>query len=386
VRPLLIRYVSHGYPTGYGEVGRRLIGALRSIGVDIHWVPIQFDERRPLLPDAFVSGLGELEPLRATRGRPDVVVVHSVPEVLPHMAELCPPGVPVVAHTVWEAPELQAHWPALLNGCDAVVVPTRWNADAFEAAGISAPIGVVPHALDPSTLDNASGDAAWLGPGGLDVGSSFVVHSIASWTQRKAPWLTVEAYARAFGPHDDTVLILRTDTHIEPTMATPPGPRGRRHLTSWSVAKILHDHGPTGRVHLEHNLRTSAELAALARRSNCWLSLPHAEGWNLGAFDAAVAGTPVVTTGYGGPSDYLDAHTSSLIKGTQMPAPGLEGITWLRPDLDAAVDALRAVHRDPVGQRERAGAQSKRLARRFAPKVVAQRFVAVLAELGCLPS
>ncbi len=384
MRPLLIRYVSHGYATGYGEVGRRLIKALGAIGVDVHWVPIQFDERHPLLPDRFISGLADLEPLRANQGRPDVVVVHSVPEVLPHMAALCPPGVPVVAHTVWEAPELQAHWPALLNRCQGVVVPTRWNADTFERGGVTTAIRVVPHMADPATLEPSPADAAWLGPSGLDVATSFVVHSIAAWTPRKAPWLTVEAYARAFGPNDDTTLILRTDSHIEATMPTPSGPRERRRLTSWSVAKILHDHGPTGRVHLEHSLRTTGELAALHRRSNCWLSLPHAEGWNLGCFDAAIARTPVVTTDYGGPGEYLDPNTAALIGGTGMPAPNLDGITWLDPDVDAAVDALRQVFADQAGAARRAGHHAELLARRFAPEKVARQFIDALSDMGCV--
>jgi glycosyltransferase involved in cell wall biosynthesis len=309
-----------------------------------------------------------------------MVVVHSVPEVLPFMANILPSGVPLVAHTVWEASELQSHWPALLNGCDGVVVPTQWNADAFMKAGITVPVAVVPHVVNVDDAESADND--WLGSVGVDVGSPFVVHSVAAWTQRKAPWLTVEAYARAFGPEDNTLLVLRTDRRLGKGVVSPPGPESRRRLTSWTVANILHRYGPTGRVHLEHHARTRPELAALHRRSDCWLSLPHSEGWNLGAFDAAAAGTPVVTTRYGGPSAYLDPEIAHLVPGEPMKAPDLDGVTWVDPDMDAAIEALLDVWRDPQRARQAAARQSQHLQRLYAPQVVARRFLQSLTQMG----
>jgi glycosyltransferase involved in cell wall biosynthesis len=388
VRPLLIRYISHGYPTGYGEAARRLINALVEDGHTIHWVPIRFEDGDPFLPDTHVTQLHDLEPWRATPGVPDVVVVHAVPEVLPFVTRAQPAGVPVVAHTVWEADQLQEHWPALLNACDGVVVPTKWNAEAFVNAGVSVPVTAVPHIMDTvvdESVDNRWLDSVGVGAGtgaGAGAGSTFVVHSVAAWTPRKAPWLTVEAYARAFGPADDTLLILRTNRRLDPGVPSPVGPEDRRRLTSWSVASILHRHGPTGRVHIEHEMRSGADLAALHRRSDCWLSLPHSEGWNLGAFDSAMVGTPVVTTGYGGPSEYLDPEVSHLIPGPPVVAPDPAGMTWVDPDVDVAVEALRAVWRDPVSARQAAARQAARLRRTYAPPVVARQFMDALAQAG----
>jgi glycosyltransferase involved in cell wall biosynthesis len=382
MRPLLIRYISHGYPTGYGEAARRLINALIGTGHLIHWVPIQFEGDYPFLPDDFVTQLHDLEPWRATPGVPDIVVVHAVPEVLPVVARAQPAGVPVVAHTVWEADQLPPHWPALLNAGHGVIVPTTWNAEAFVNAGVSVPVTVVPHVA--YTEEAGSADNQWLeaiGVGG-GAGAPFVVHSVAGWLARKAPWLTVEAYARAFEPADDVLLILRTNRHLGPGIPSPVGPEDRRRLTSWSVAGILHRHGPTGRVHVEHEMLTGSDLAALHQRSDCWLSLPHSEGWNLGAFDAATAGTPVVTTAFGGPSEYLDPDVSHLIRGQPGPVPDLPGATWVDPDVGAAVEALRAVRRDPDGARQAAAGQATRLQRTYAPPVVAHQFLEALSQMG----
>jgi glycosyltransferase involved in cell wall biosynthesis len=380
VRPLLIRYVSHGYPTGYGEAARRLINALIGAGHAIHWVPIRFDDVDPFLPKTQVTPLHDLERWRVATGVPDVVVVHAIPEVLPSVARSQPAGVPVVAHTVWEARQLQRHWPHLLNRSDGVVVPTRWNAEAFVQAGVTAPVTVVPHMVDTDVAH--ANDEQWLDAPAIDAGGSFVVHSVAAWSSRKAPWLTLEAYARAFEPVDDTLLILRTDRRLGPSVPSPVGPEDRRRLTSWSVASIMHRCGPTGRVHLGHGMLTGSELAALHRRSNCWLSLPHSEGWNLGAFDAAAAGTAVVTTGYGGPLEYLDPDEAHLVPGQPSVAPDLPGVTWVDPDLDVAVEALRAVRGNPGPTRAAAARQAARLRRTYAPAVVVDQFMDALTRMG----
>lgn len=378
----VVRYLSHPYATGYGVAGRRLVLALAELGVEVRWTPIDFDADAPHYDDARPVPAA-LAPFRSNEpsGPGDVVVVHAIPEVLPALEHLRPPGGALVCHTVWEHEELQPHWSALLNRCDGVVVPTEWNAAAFAVAGVTAPIAVVPHIapIDPPT------DDGWLGPDGLDLGDRFVVHSVAAWNDRKQPWATVDAFTRAFGPDDDVVLVLKTDRELDRSVPAPPGPPDRRRLTSWSVAAIVHRNHPAPAVRLTHATLTDAQVAALHHRSDAWLSLPHAEGWDLGAFDAAVAGSPVITTASPGPSSYLEG-SPLLVPGTITPNPAVAGTTWLDPDLDAAVAALRSVHADATADghgpaRRDAIVRAGDLRRRYAPDVVAEQFLAALASM-----
>ena len=165
-----VHYLSHGYVCGYGTAGRRLLLALDAHGVDVTWTPVQFDEACPVFPQEWPVDPA-LAPLRGRATRPDVMVIHSIPELIPALEPLRPPGGAIVAHTVWEHEQLQPHWPDLLNRCDGVIVPTEWNAEAFRAAGVTAPIGVVPHVAAVEAPDQM-----WLGPDGLDLGERFVVH------------------------------------------------------------------------------------------------------------------------------------------------------------------------------------------------------------------
>lgn len=373
---LSVHYLSHALVCGYGVAGRRLALALAGGGVELTWTPIIFRPTDPLYPDQLPCEPA-LAPYRLVRTRPDVAVIHAVPELIPALEHLRPPGGALVCHTVWEHDVLQPHWPALLNRCDGVIVPTAWNAAAFVAAGVTVPVGVVPHVVADDGADDV-----WLGPAGLALGNGFVVHSIASWTPRKQPILAVEAFAQAFTPDDHAELVLKTDREIDPGAIAPPGPPCRRRLTSWAIASVLHRNHPTAEVRLVHDLLDHAQVASLHRRSDCWLSLPHAEGWDLGAFDAAAAGTPVVTTASAGPLAYLDPTSPLLVPGTETANPHVPGTSWVEPDCDAAVDALRSVAANPSAAGAKAEAWAAGLRRDHCAGAVAARFIDWLAATG----
>ena len=363
-----LHYLSDRDHTGYGVAARRLLLGLHAIGCQIAWTPITWNLTNPLEieGDRDVIGLSHLE-----RGDlvADVMVVHATPELVAPLEHLRPRGTPLVLHTVWEHVTLQPHWPELINRCDAVVVPTRWNADAFAAAGVTVPIVVVPHA---HAHDEPS-DSTWIDPIAPD--DSHIVHSIARWGRRKDPGRAVEAYCRAFDDNDDTHLILKTSYLVDGDVTPTAGPEARRYQTSWSVAAILARNAPAPDLHLVTAPLTHAQVAGLHQRSSCWISLPHSEGWDLGCFDAAVAGCPVITTGYGAPLEYLDPECSYLIPGAEMPHHYLPETTWIEADIDAAVEALRAIHADPAEALKRARRQAGMLHSRYAPRVVAAQFV-----------
>jgi len=376
VTPPSIHYVSHFWPTGYGTAGRRLFRALADLGVPLQWTPIEFDNEDPLLPPGKPSDL-DLDPFRTVELSPDVVVLHSVPELLPALRHLCPRGAALVLHTVWEHEVLQPHWPQLLNQFDGIIVPTEWNAAAFREGGVKVPVEVVPHVASSEACDSR-----WLDEPPISAGDSFMVHSIATWSARKAPWIALDVFARAFGVKDDALMVLRTSPFLDSELPSPPGPANRTRSTSWSAAEILHRHSPSARLHLATGLRSFEEIQGLHARSNCWLSLPHAEGWDLGAFDAAVAGTPVITTGHGGPLAYLDPDASVLIDGEFAPLASLPGASWVEPDTDAAVAALRAVYACPDTFLDQARRQGERLRTTHSPDAIGRQFLAALTRMG----
>jgi glycosyltransferase involved in cell wall biosynthesis len=351
--------------------------ALVDAGVTLRWTPIEFDPRRPELP-ADRPAHRRLDAHRHETARPDVIVLHAIAEIIPAI-DRRREGTPLICHTVWEADEIQPHWPDLLNRCDGVIVPTEWNAEVFRAGGVTVPVEVVPHACEPADV---AVDTAWLD----HLGDRFVVYSVAVWEPRKTPWRSLEAYARALAGRDDVVYVLKSPVRHEDPDPRFRGPAGRERATSWALAMALRDLGTPPPIVLADRYVSDVQLRGLHRRGDCWLSLPHGEGWDLGCFDAAVAGTPVITTGWGAPAEYLDPSASHLVPVTLAPTevppdPPHPTRRWAEPDLDAAVAALREVEADRAGARLRAAEQATALRERYAPSAVARSFLAAVERI-----
>ena len=178
----------------------------------------------------------ELPGERAVAGAP--TVAHLVPEYLPlvrGVLEARPDTGPLVSHTVWETDRVPAHWPALLNDVDLIVVPSEWNRQVFAEGGVTTPSVAVPHvACDPVP---GSDDAV----AALDLPDDVIVfYSIGRWDERKAMFHTVRAFLEAFTADDPVVLVVKTGVRIEMPPAEGWGADTRfAYTTGWQVAQLV---------------------------------------------------------------------------------------------------------------------------------------------------
>jgi glycosyltransferase involved in cell wall biosynthesis len=369
-----LRYVAEDAPTGYGDAADRLVRAVRGVGTRVEyrgWSNTRAGAAPALVPFS-------RDPLPDERAPSDApTVAHLVPEYYPLVRSVV--AGPLVAHTVWESDRLPRHWPELLNATDLVIVPTGWNRDVFVAGGVDAPIAVVPHV---ATAPRAGDGGAGLG---VDP-DAFVFYTIGRWDERKAVFLAIEAYLRAFTADDPVVLVVKTGPRLE----MPPGEWGAGNplswTTPWQVASLVRQFRTPARVHLEVETWTDDRIAGLHMRGDCYLTLARGEGWGIGAFDASAYGNPVVATGWGGFLEYLDDDSAFLVD-HQLAAVEHNAFAsysrdqqWAAPDLDHAVDALRAVVADPDAARLRAARARERVLDRYAPARVAATFLDVVSR------
>jgi glycosyltransferase involved in cell wall biosynthesis len=304
--------------------------------------------------------------------------MHLVPEYLPRVRAATAGAV--VVHTVWETDGLPAHWPALLNSSDGVLVPTDWNREVFRAGGVRVPIEVVPHV------------ACMPGPGpgvrDLDIADDLVVfYNISRWDERKVPHLALRAFLEAFTADDPVALVLKTGAISEARQPDGWGSRSPMYwTTSWQVARLLRRYPRPPRVHLYVDDWDDERIAALHKRGDCYLTLTHGEGWGVGSFDACAHGNPVIATGWGGHLAYL--HGSALLVDHDLVAVdmGASSYTpdqrWGQARLEHAVALLRRVAADPVAARVAAEPIRERVEREYAGQVVAARFLAALRRFG----
>jgi glycosyltransferase involved in cell wall biosynthesis len=118
-----------------------------------------------------------------------------------------------------------------------------------------------------------------------------------------------------------------------------------------------------------------------------YVSLTHAEGWGLGAFEAATLGKPVLMTAWGGQCEFLGADWPGAIPCALEPVPlwpphqpsYFPSQCWAAPDADAAVALMRAAADDGAPGQEAAYAIRERIVRDYAEPVVVDALIEAIA-------
>jgi hypothetical protein len=380
------QYLSLDEISGYGVSADRCRDALEASGIDVEWTPFVTGRAWGVAyepaPGQDPFGARD-DPVGGPTEAGRVVVAHLVPEFFPLVRARAPEAF-VVGHAAWETDRIPAHWVPCLDAADLLVVPSRFSADAIAASSVATPVAVVPHVAPSLHPRHPARRARGAEP--------FVFYTIADWTERKAPFKTVEAYLRAFRGSDAVLLIVKTS----PRDLRRPRPAGRSIVepgtTAWSLSQLLAGQRDPPAIRLVTRPFSHREIEELHAGGDCFVSLCRGEGWGLGSFDAAAHGNPVVTTGFGGQLDYL-AGSPYLVDFDLVPVVDPNGFPsyapdqrWAEPDLDHAAALLQAV----AGAHDRAAARARALGEdirhRYRPAAIADAFrSAVDAHRGNRP-
>ncbi|MFG1437410.1 glycosyltransferase family protein [Xanthobacter sediminis] len=394
-----LRYIGLADTSGYAVAAEALVRALRGAGVSLAW--------EPMLPGGALglgyapapslqAGPAEFWPLREDRKACNTVIVHFVPEYYPHFIarERARGATRIIGHTVWETDRLPAHWPDLINRLDAVIVPTAWNRDVFRASGVVIPILVAPHLPRPAAAVTEE-ERASLRRRLPAIEERRVFYTISTWLERKSIGPLVAAFAEAFAHDDPVALVIKTTPHDLEKVRRDPGHAGESmavlpQFEAMIGRAVLHHGRLPPPIHLLTDELPVGELRALHEMGACFVSLCRAEGWGLGAFEAACAGKPVIITGWGGPTAYLSPQSAYFIDWTLAPVRPGEANTsytpdqnWAEPDHESAVRALRAVLADPDAAAARGARAAEAIRTAIVPAEVART---LLEQIRALPA
>jgi glycosyltransferase involved in cell wall biosynthesis len=364
-----LKYISWADTTGYAIAAKSYIRALIDTGVVLTWTPMMPGKYSYEAQAATTWPCPKLTTVCNRSIDYDTVLIHTVPEYYPEFIEQERlDGRRIFGYTVWELDRLPSHWPEVLNRLDGVIVPCGWNADVFRNSGVKVPIHVVPHLsqfAEIPTLNNVAREAlqARLGHKSL-LRDRFIFYTIGYWSNRKAPYLALEAYWQAFDAGDPVLMIVKTSTHD---------------ITSWhrhwrngfhrqhpsperTVARLAAKYSrPAPFLIIPDESLSDEEMFALHDMGDCFISLARTEGWGLGAFEAARLGKPVVMTGYGGQLEYLSPEYAWLVNYDMVPvyeptwsSSYKPGDYWSEPSVSHAASQLRNIYTNQSAAKERA--------------------------------
>lgn len=394
-----IKFISYGDTTGYGLSALAYLRGLLNRGVSVQWCPVYWggkglrfwdprsDRNRLEIVRACREdrSLRDLPAIMAQSVQPkeySTVIAHMVPEYLPSCLEA---GKRNVAYCAWESDTIPAHWPEILNRFDAVLVPSHFNAEVFRAGGVNVPVHVVPHIRRHAIEDVTPAQRASLRQKlGLEE-NRFVFYSINAWMLRKDQQRMIEAFLEEFGPDEPVALVLKTST--KPVHFALPYEKGKTSVQrAQEIAAAVADRlqRRTAKVTvLSGDGISGALIDSLHQIGNAYLSLTRAEGWGMGAFEAALLGKPVLMTGWSGQIDFLGEDHPGLVDYT------LEHIDWpntsYAPHHRWAVADVKDARRKMRAAFERRGESdlhamqlSERIANRFSEAQIMAQYCRIL--------
>lgn len=389
-----LKYISWGDTTGYAVAAKAYVRALARAGVNLTWTPMMPGVDLYEAQSVQSWPCAELDRVCNRQIDYDRVVIHTVPEYFPEWIDKeRRPGVKIFGYTVWELETLPTHWPAILNRLDGVIVPCEWNREVFQRSGVTVPIHVVPHLSQfdglalPQPQDRTA-LAAWLGRYAQE-SERFVFYTIGFWSNRKAPYLALQAYWQAFTGDDPVLMVVKTcEKDITRWHRHWRNGFRRRHpspvRTIAAMAKGFANPAPV--VVIADESLSDGEILALHDAGDCFVSLTRTEGWGLGAFEAARLGKPVIMTGYGGQLDFLAPEQADLIDFELVPvheptwaASYKPHDKWAEPSVEQAAKRMRAVLADRTTAASRGQQLAERISCDFSTAATVERFKAVLA-------
>lgn len=383
-----IKYISYLDNTGYGIAGKLLMQALVQAGIPLTWHPLYRPDTQytPVDTPTIRSGYPELDRCYRKDIPYDLVIIHATPHNYPpFLREEKEKGKIVLGHTVWETDKLPISWVTILNQLDGVIVPSQWNQQVFRASGVSAPVFTLPHLSQFQGREPKHLPEGWLGipP------ESFVFYTIGEWNERKLLWKQLVTFTKTFSHEEDVCLVIKTSrldyTAFKRSWRTlfrnrnqPMGPVIRQ------LQKQYH-HGP--RFVMSSAFWSDDEIQYLHTRGDCYLSLSRAEGWGMGAYEAAWYGKPIIMTAFGGQLDFLPAACSygvtyDLVPVTPMPGwPEYEpDQLWAEPNQAHAATLMREVFLDRSKAQEKGRKLQDTVQNNFSNAAIVNRFCRILSQ------
>ena len=293
-QPLRIAWAPFAHPnapSGYGVVANQLRQALGTAGAEIlpttsfGWDCVVAIS----LPAAWAVG--------ATGRRPDLVY-----------------------HTMYEMDRLPAAWPAVLNGCGLVWVPSVYCERLFRDAGVTAPLMVSGYGVDPQIYH----------PGGRQPGEKlrFGAWGVA-FTGRKNLLLAARAFLAAHLPEDEAELVIKVNENF----GTP----------------IFRDEQDREipNIHVTAGNWPASTVADWLRTLDVLIYPSGGEGFGLQPLEAMACGVLPICAYNTGMTDYLDVLPALQVPcPTQAPSPSYskiwqEPLRQWQPDFDALVEHIR---------------------------------------------
>lgn len=247
-------------------------------------------------------------------------------------------------YTMFETTHIPRSWVKMLNQAERIIVPTEWLVDSWKEQGVTVPINVIGHGIDPEIyyyLERPERDTyTFLHYGQLSV--------------RKGSDLVMRAFVEEFKGQDDVKLVLK---NVHPFF--PPHAFSTKNVTCIPATY------------------TKDQMRKLMQDVDCMLFPTRGEGFGLPPFEAMATGLPTIVTGWSGPVDFSDPVDTLMLKYSMTRSENFDEIysfwyeqgedsgTWAEPDLEDLKSKMRWCYEHRAEAKEMGRKAAERIAREW---------------------
>jgi len=243
----------------------------------------------------------------------------------------------------WEETAVPSDWVEDFNKhLDCIFASSRFTRRALVDSGVRIPVFVYGHGAEHINTKKT-------GIPNLAKRKFRFLH-ISSCFPRKGPDVLLNAFAKAFEPEDNVELLLKTFSNPH-------------HSVADDISTLRTTNGKQPLVTLIEDDLPEEGISGLYEACDCLVMPSRGEGFGLPLVEAFKHEKPVVTTGFGGQTDFCDAKTAWLIPYRLRPAKthlSEPGSLWAEPDTQALTEILKKIVRSRKRTRQtkaRAGFQ-----------------------------
>ena len=362
-------------PSGYADEARQLVLGLDDLGMPVRCLPVPWSERKAELEPSEADLLSELEQ-RPLAGADLIHVQHAFGK---HFRR-SPTLRATVGRTMFETDRIPEDWIAPCNDLDEIWVPSQFNVETFAAAGVAREkLQVVPSPLDARRYTTLAEPVSVTGKRG------FAFLSVFDWSLRKGWDLLLRAFAEEFAATEDVCLILKVSSS-EGLELRQLQQRARRFLRK-RVGRSHDAIPPLLWLDAQHSV---AQMPSIYRAADAYVMPSRGEGWGRPYMEAMACGLPVIGTGWGGNTEYMNDANSYLLDYELVPvpapalseAPHFRGHHWAEPQRDDLRRRMREVFEDRDEARSRGARARREVLERFDRSVVARQIAERIEVLG----
>ena len=247
---------------------------------------------------------------------------------------------PFIPFLVFEGDKLPNSWVAACNEdyISEILVPSKYVKGIAETSGVKKMITVAPHGIDP-TIFKVNGEKH-----NNVGGDKFKFFMLGGWGQgaidRKGFQYGIKAFSEEFSKDDNVEMYIKINMTYNPNL----------NIKEEFDKLDLPDDRPA--IHILMQELPYEELPQLYRSMDCFVAPSMAEAFNIPALESMACGVPVISTNYGGMTDYVNERNGWLIDVEKMiPSPGVpthiyENTNWAVPSVTHLRKIMRGVYQN----------------------------------------